>query len=599
MPSAAMGDYFDQVSSDRARPTQLAAGAEAGIRNGRLRPAGPRRGDIAAAALLHLALIALFQAQESGGTPPAPRPETIEVVWVPRLPPTAPLPEATAVTTPSPTELAAAQPPPAPPAADRPPAVAPVAAPDAIESAPSAPAAATGEPPAPPPETRPRGADAAVAAAVRHSPSAAAVAAPAPDAALPAPAARTAVPAGDLLAAAAAPTVTAAPAPPLVANTQPSQEAPPAPAPPEPAHAVTADLIGAAATAPPPLSVPAAPAARAEAPAAALPPVATAPETPSAAAVAAANRPADTADAEIVPLAAQPVPAAPPAHTVRPVEPARRVTVAQDARPAVPAASAPAAAMPQPAAMPLPPGPTPEAALRPQRPFAETRDDVAAVLDGIDCARVSAALPDGSGILQLAGHVPSAASRAALLDRLGRIPGIATVQADGLVLLPRPHCDTLQTLEALGIPVSQDQVQDLGALGDPTQIGTLRFTLGQSVSFSLKAPDFPAHLYVDYYDAAGRVLHLMPNEIATEHRFAPAEPFRIGGPGGLDLRVAPPFGLDLVVAVAASRPLFRTRRPMQESASDYLRDLAAAIRDAGTKDGFRSELAYLFILTSP
>ena len=222
---------------------------------------------------------------------------------------------------------------------------------------------------------------------------------------------------------------------------------------------------------------------------------------------------------------------------------------------------------------------------------------VAALLSDLDCARVSGALAEGQ--LRLQGHLPTMEDREDLLQRLRAVPGVAAVQDEGLLLLPRPHCSTLERLEALAIPISTDQSRAPSLLGPGTQQATVPLSEGQPVTFQLIGPDFPAFIYVDYYDADGQVLHLMPNEHVPARRFEAAVPFTIGDRPGFDLRVGPPFGLDLVVALAVSEPVFPELRPTMEEAEAYLRDLEAALAGAReANDSFRSEYFYLFVLTS-
>ena len=95
-------------------------------------------------------------------------------------------------------------------------------------------------------------------------------------------------------------------------------------------------------------------------------------------------------------------------------------------------------------------------------------------------------------------------------------------------------------------------------------------TRGEPVKLHLKAPDFPAFLYVDYFSSDGKVFHLVPNRDYGDEPFTPGEPFGLGNPGdpGPQLRVAPPFGLDMAVVLASSERLFdetppaRTRTPI-------------------------------------
>ena len=110
------------------------------------------------------------------------------------------------------------------------------------------------------------------------------------------------------------------------------------------------------------------------------------------------------------------------------------------------------------------------------------------------------------------------------------------------------------------------------------------------------APDRPAYVYLDYFDAAGNVVHLRPNPLAEETRLAAGAVARHGvppeeeRPGVRYYRVAPPFGSNLLLLLAADAPLFDDQRPELEPAGDYLRALEAVLAErpgeirAGTVD---------------
>jgi hypothetical protein len=68
---------------------------------------------------------------------------------------------------------------------------------------------------------------------------------------------------------------------------------------------------------------------------------------------------------------------------------------------------------------------------------------------------------------------------------------------------------------------------------------------------------------------------------------------------GLRARIGPPFGLDMVVAIAAATPLVTQRRRTSEPASIYLAALRDAIRATQTDSGQQLEYSYYLLLTGP
>jgi serine/threonine-protein kinase len=106
--------------------------------------------------------------------------------------------------------------------------------------------------------------------------------------------------------------------------------------------------------------------------------------------------------------------------------------------------------------------------------------------------------------------------------------------------------------------------------------------------------DFRGILRVDYLDREGNVQHLWP-QVAdpTQHltgdrarRLEPGEVLNLGepGPGNPGWQVAPPFGTDLIVAIASEDALFDHPRPGNvENAEVYLRELKRGVESARSR----------------
>lgn len=106
--------------------------------------------------------------------------------------------------------------------------------------------------------------------------------------------------------------------------------------------------------------------------------------------------------------------------------------------------------------------------------------------------------------------------------------------------------------------------------------------------------DFGGILRVDYLDREGNVQHLFP-QVAdpSQHlaanrprRFEPGEVLKLGepGPGNPGWQVAPPFGTDLIIAIASEDSLFdHPRAANVENAEVYLRDLKRAVEFARSR----------------
>jgi len=111
---------------------------------------------------------------------------------------------------------------------------------------------------------------------------------------------------------------------------------------------------------------------------------------------------------------------------------------------------------------------------------------------------------------------------------------------------------------------------------------------------NLTMADFKGELRVDYLDREGNVQHLYPQladpsqHLAGDppHVFAPGEAVALGkpGPNNPGWQVAPPFGTDVIIAIASEDALFDHPRPGNvENAELYLKDLKRAVEFARSR----------------
>jgi serine/threonine-protein kinase len=150
-------------------------------------------------------------------------------------------------------------------------------------------------------------------------------------------------------------------------------------------------------------------------------------------------------------------------------------------------------------------------------------------------------------------------------------------------------CPALTLLQSIAPPFgSADPVLALTLADNRTTLHD-----GDHIRPRLTMPDFVGYLRVDYIAHDGTVQHLYPQvadasgAVADKvHELVPGQKVSLGDPsaGQPGWEVAPPFGTDMIIAVASSRPLFtRPRSGNVETAVTYLRDLDAAVR--AVRDG--------------
>jgi len=231
----------------------------------------------------------------------------------------------------------------------------------------------------------------------------------------------------------------------------------------------------------------------------------------------------------------------------------------------------------------------------------DVKDGIQALLADVPCSRLQAAFVPETGALEIRGHVPAADLRGAVEERLARMIGDAIEVGNDLLLLPRPQCEVLSGVAALGIPQSTDQIADPLTVGQAAQAEVLAFPPEAPFSLTMETADYDAYILLDYYDAGGNVLHVMPNELVGLRRY-PAETkvtIGSGAPGfeGFALTVQPPYGRDIAVAIATSVPIHRGERPLVEPAGPYLDWLRARLAEISSEPDFRGEWVYLFIDT--
>ena len=228
------------------------------------------------------------------------------------------------------------------------------------------------------------------------------------------------------------------------------------------------------------------------------------------------------------------------------------------------------------------------------------RDALGQVLDGIACGAVRARLAPSLDRVEIVGHVANRAARGRLLTELSGLPADLRVDDRGVVTLPPPHCDLVETLIDAGArPVPSDQAVWVGAA---TQSQALAVVPGSDVVLDLVTPDTWSHVYVDYFDQEGRVVHLFPTGDGADTEWSPQRPLRLGD--RIQAGAAPsvplipegPPGVGLLLTLTSTVPLFDPDRPMVERADDYRTRLEIVLRELPFRHPDAStSLAYMVI----
>jgi eukaryotic-like serine/threonine-protein kinase len=334
---------------------------------------------------------------------------------------------------------------------------------------------------------------------------------------------------------------------------------------------------------------------------------------PVAATLPPASKPATSEQATAAATIAAPPPVAssaasspPPDSPTKPAPAAAAIApVAPQPAPAqpAPAQAAPTQAAPaKAAAVQEAPAQSPPTSAPPPMPVQTAANDIAALRRRItqsSCMLAQATLQDSGGlaITGLAGIPSLAALRQDVpngLDVQWQIRGLDPAFCPALDVL-RP-VTPLAGLPSLGLA--------LGLADDQTTLHD-----GDRILPHLTMADFAGELRVDYVGHDGSIVHLYPTladtahrvSAQTPHRFAPGEQISLGagGPNKPEWEVGPPYGTDMIIAVASAAPLHvKVLHNAEDDGSIYLHDLGAALQEA-RQDGGKVTGTAILVETLP
>ena len=230
------------------------------------------------------------------------------------------------------------------------------------------------------------------------------------------------------------------------------------------------------------------------------------------------------------------------------------------------------------------------------------RDAISQLLASVPCARLAATFIPETGTLELRGHIPDDSLRAPILTAIRQQLGESIPVGGSMIVLPSPQCDVLSRLDTLGLPQSTRQANDPKELGAITQLTTFDYGEGERVIIRMKSYDFPAYVYVDFFDVDGNVLHLRPNQWEPLQYYEPGANITVGDDGSgqpaIKLIVRPPFGRELAVAYASSEPIYDGLRETIEPAEPYLAYLRGRIAELKAEhDDYKGDWVYMFVET--
>lgn len=189
--------------------------------------------------------------------------------------------------------------------------------------------------------------------------------------------------------------------------------------------------------------------------------------------------------------------------------------------------------------------------------------DIEPPLDSYACAELSATT--ASGRLVVSGFVAERGDLARLQVSLAGRDAVLRVAVHEW-----PQCEALMTF--------REQMAEGGGPQIRIVAGKSEFERGETLVLEVTTPPYPSYLYLSYIQASGEVVHLVqpsgpvPSPLPASQTLT----FGDGLAGRARFVVTPPFGDEMIIALAAASPLFTEARPGVEIERDYL----TAFRDA-------------------
>jgi Papain family cysteine protease/Domain of unknown function (DUF4384) len=224
---------------------------------------------------------------------------------------------------------------------------------------------------------------------------------------------------------------------------------------------------------------------------------------------------------------------------------------------------------PSPAPTPVPPAPSPVVEVKPPPtpridPTPPQRHTLSE-LTTLTCGKVSVRQDGKSNILE--GYVGSAND----LDLVKAVAAdVPDTSIGDVVFAPWPQCEALQTLDR-PLATSDRPAIELGS--------TNRFHNGDPLNITIRSPGQISYLYVSYVQADGSVAHLVQPSGLVPQPTLPRQTLSFGGGqnGGATFKIGPPFGREMIIAVASRSPLFDHALPAQQTEREYLTQLRRAL----------------------
>lgn len=212
--------------------------------------------------------------------------------------------------------------------------------------------------------------------------------------------------------------------------------------------------------------------------------------------------------------------------------------------------------------------------------------------DKLGCAPLTA-IEDGEGV-RVTGFIGSQDELDQLEASVRSMDDIGMVDFQVVVTSPS-FCDILQ----VSLPLHERNSIESAGASISVDGNAVVLQEDDKVVLRATAPTFDSYVYIIYLQEDGTLLNLVPSATHQDNQRKANESFSIGErPDQPSFSVAPPYGDDLVMILAASEPLFAEPRPLTEIGSSFAQDLAARVNALLSKGG-KIVADLVFLRTSP
>jgi len=203
--------------------------------------------------------------------------------------------------------------------------------------------------------------------------------------------------------------------------------------------------------------------------------------------------------------------------------------------------------------------------------------ELANFANGLECANLSMSIESGA-LSSLGGYVSTERDLFELTDLLSEHPETSDAKLS-VRIRPWPQCEALTTFART---FSRPQGLSVAAVDEEGSLAAA-LTEGALMGIRILTPDFPAYLYVTYLPSGGEAVHLIGWQGAGK-RFPPNTDVTFGlDPAKPRFRVGPPYGREMIIAVASHVPLFEDGYDILEKERAYLTRFRQRMLDIGSK----------------